>query len=87
MKTHKTYVAFSVLAFLFPLMSLQAQPPERSGRPLIGIAYSQATGALFGASTISFTVGAIAWLIAGLALTRGMRAVSRQRLLGVADGI
>ena len=55
--------------------------------PLIGIAYSQATGALFGASTISFTVGAIAWVVAGFALARGMKAVSRQRLLGVADGI
>jgi ABC-type Na+ efflux pump permease subunit len=55
--------------------------------PLIGIAYSQATGALFGASTISFSVGAVAWIIAGLGLMRGMRAVSRQRLLGVADGI
>jgi ABC-2 type transport system permease protein len=55
--------------------------------PMIGIAYSQATGALFGAPTTSFMVGAVAWVIAGIALLRGMNAVSRQRLLGVADGI
>lgn len=55
--------------------------------PLIMIAYSQSTGALFGAGNLGLAIGAIAWCIAGVGLTRGMRAVSRARLLGVADGI
>jgi ABC-type Na+ efflux pump permease subunit len=55
--------------------------------PLIMIAYSQSTGSLFGAERAGIWMGAIAWLIAGIALSRGMRAVSRARLLGVADGI
>jgi ABC-type Na+ efflux pump permease subunit len=55
--------------------------------PLIMIAYSQSTGSLFGAQRAGIWMGGIAWLIALLALSRGMRAVSRARLLGVADGI
>jgi ABC-type Na+ efflux pump permease subunit len=55
--------------------------------PLIGIAYSYSTGALFGSATISFMFGLVAWTIALASLSRGMKAVSRQRLLGVADGI
>jgi ABC-2 type transport system permease protein len=55
--------------------------------PLIMIAYSQSTGSLFGAERAGIWMGAVAWLIAGIALSRGMRAVSRARLLGVADGI
>jgi ABC-2 type transport system permease protein len=53
--------------------------------PLILIAYSQATGALFGAGQVSVFVGAAAWVFALVGLSRGMRAVSRARLLGVAD--
>ena len=55
--------------------------------PMIGIAYSQSTGALFGADKAGLWIGGIAWVVAGIALSRGMRAVSRARLLGVADGI
>ncbi|QGG95148.1 ABC transporter permease subunit [Actinomarinicola tropica] len=55
--------------------------------PLIMIAYSQSTGALFGAGRATVVIGALAWAFAGLGLWRGMRAVSRARLLGVADGI
>jgi len=55
--------------------------------PLIGIAYSYSTGALFGSATTSFVFGLVVWIIALAALSRGMKAVSRQRLLGVADGI
>jgi ABC-type Na+ efflux pump permease subunit len=55
--------------------------------PLIGIAYSQATGSLFGASSIGWYMGAIAWVVALLSLSRGMAKVKRARLLGVADGI
>lgn len=55
--------------------------------PMIGIAYSQSTGALFGASGSGIWIGAIAWIVAILGLIRGMRAVSRSRLLGVDDQI
>lgn len=53
--------------------------------PLIMIAYSQSTGALFGASRVTIAIGAIAWVIALASLSRGMRNVRRARLLGVAD--
>lgn len=55
--------------------------------PLIVVAYSQSTGTLFGASGNRGTivVGILAWGFALFSLTRGMRAVKRGRLLGVAD--
>jgi ABC-2 type transport system permease protein len=55
--------------------------------PLIMIAYSQSTGALFGAGDTAFILGGFAWVFAGIGLWRGMKSVSRSRLLGVADGI
>lgn len=55
--------------------------------PMIGIAYSQSTGALFGARASGVWIGLIAWLLAIVGLVRGMRAVSRSRLLGVDDAI
>ncbi len=53
--------------------------------PLILIAYSQSTGALFGAGRATFAIGVLAWIIAGISLTLNLRAVTRARLLGVAD--
>ncbi len=55
--------------------------------PMIGIAYSQSTGALFGARFAGLILGVVAWIVAIIGLSRGMRAVSRSRLLGVADGV
>ena len=55
--------------------------------PMIGIAYSQSTGALFGAQSAGLWLGGLAWIVAVFGLARGMRAVSRSRLLGVADGV
>ena len=55
--------------------------------PMIGIAYSQSTGALFGAGSAGIYLGVFAWIVAIIGLSRGMRAVSRSRLLGVADGV
>jgi len=52
--------------------------------PLIMIAYSQSTGVLFGAGYMPIIVGAVAWIIALWSLSRGVRSVTRQRLLGVA---
>jgi ABC-type Na+ efflux pump permease subunit len=53
--------------------------------PMIMIAYSQSTGALYTGVGVSWVIGALAWIGAAWALTRGMRAVTRARLLGVAD--
>ncbi|KAA0236314.1 MAG: hypothetical protein EDR02_00650 [Actinobacteria bacterium] len=53
--------------------------------PLILVAYSQSSGALFGAAVSGWVTGALAWVIALFSLSRGMKAVSRNRLLGVAD--
>lgn len=55
--------------------------------PMIMIAYSQSTGALFGARLAGIGLGLVAWVVAAVGLSRGMRAVSRARLLGVADGV
>ncbi len=55
--------------------------------PLIMIAYSQATGVLFGAGWVPLVLGGVAWMIAIFSLSRGVRSVTRSRLLGVASGI
>ncbi|MEM7271713.1 MAG: ABC transporter permease subunit [Actinomycetota bacterium] len=55
--------------------------------PLIMIAYSQATGILFGAGSLPIFVGGAAWLLAIWSMSSGIRSVTRSRLLGVADGI
>jgi ABC-type Na+ efflux pump permease subunit len=55
--------------------------------PLIMVAYTQSTGALFGAAISGWVVGAVAWVIALVSLTRGVRSVNRARLLGVADEV
>lgn len=54
--------------------------------PLIMVAYSQATGVLFGSGWAAYIVGGLAWVLAALSLRRGFRSVTRQRLLGVAGG-
>lgn len=51
--------------------------------PLIVLSYGQSTGALLGAGGIGLAVGAVAWLVAAYGLSRGARAVTRARLLGV----
>ena len=53
--------------------------------PLIMIAYSQSTGALYTGVGVSWVIGALAWVGGGRRAPRGMRAVTRARLLGVAD--
>jgi ABC-type Na+ efflux pump permease subunit len=53
--------------------------------PLIMVAYSQATGSLYGGDALAWYIGAIAWVLAIVALWRGVRSVTRARLLGVAD--
>ncbi len=51
--------------------------------PLILVAYSVASGSLFEARTLGFAVGAVAWVLAGIALWRASKALSRERLLGM----
>jgi ABC-type Na+ efflux pump permease subunit len=53
--------------------------------PLIMVAYSQATGTLYGGDALAWYIGAIAWVLALVALWRGVRVITRARLLGVAD--
>lgn len=55
--------------------------------PMIMIAYSQSTGALYTGIAVSWVIGALAWIGAAWALVRGMRSVTRARLLGVADEV
>jgi ABC-2 type transport system permease protein len=53
--------------------------------PLIMVAYSQATGSLYSGNALAWYIGAVAWVLAIVALWRGVRVVTRGRLLGVAD--
>ena len=54
--------------------------------PLIGIAYAQASGTLMGTSAMTgWILGGLAWVLALFSLHRGVRSVTRNRLLGVAQ--
>ena len=55
--------------------------------PLIMIAYGQSTGSIYGSIWPGIFVGAVAWVLAIFGLWRGMKAVNRGRLMGVADGL
>jgi ABC-2 type transport system permease protein len=83
-------ITLSIVLRLSARVKSTAAAQQASGLvtlPLIGIAYGQATGSLFGAATLGLFMGAVAWFVALLSLTRGMQKVQRSRLLGVADGI
>lgn len=54
--------------------------------PVIGISYAQASGTLLGGGRAAgLVVGGVVWLIAVVSLRRGVRSVTRNRLLGVAN--
>ena len=55
--------------------------------PLIMVAYGQSSGALFGAQISGVVVGLVAWIVAIASLSRGVRSVTRARLLGVANEV
>jgi ABC-2 type transport system permease protein len=55
--------------------------------PMIMIAYSQSTGALYTGTVVSWVIGGLAWIGAAWTLSRGMRSVTRARLLGVNDEV
>ncbi len=83
-------ICLSLVLRLSARVSSTAAAQQASGLvslPLIMIAYSQATGVLFGAGYLPWIVGAIAWTGALISLQRGMRSVTRSRLLGVGAGI
>lgn len=79
-------LCLSIVLRLSARVSSTAAAQQASGLvslPLIGIAYSQATGSLFGAGLLPWIIGFLAWVIALISLTRGVRSVTRSRLLGV----
>lgn len=54
--------------------------------PLIAVAYAQATGSLMGTGQVpGILLGFLAWVLALWSLSRGVRSVTRARLLGVAQ--
>jgi len=80
-------ICLSLVLRLSARVSSTAAAQQASGLvslPLIGIAYGQASGALFGGINTSITAGAVAWVVAIFALRHGMASVERTRLLGVA---
>lgn len=81
-------LCLSLVLRLSARVSSTAAAQQASGLislPLIMIAYSQATGVLFGQGYLPVVVGATAWALALLSLRRGVRSVTRSRLLGVAN--
>lgn len=84
-------VALSLVLRLSARVRSTAAAQQASGLitlPMIGIAYSQATGSLLGGGAgghAGWIVGAFAWLLAAVSLQRGVRSVTRNRLLGVAQ--
>lgn len=53
--------------------------------PLIIVAYSQSSGALLDAASVTVGIGVAAWIFALISLMINIRSVTRARLLGVAD--
>lgn len=51
--------------------------------PLIVIAYGVASGTLFQGKEVALVIGVLAWIAAAIALSRGAKAVRRERLLGM----
>lgn len=79
-------ICLSIVLWLSSRVSSTAAAQQASGLvslPLIMVAYSQATGVLFGAGYLPFVVGAVAWAGALLSLRRTTRSMTRASLLGV----
>jgi ABC-2 type transport system permease protein len=80
-------LALSLVLRLSARVKSTAAAQQASGLitlPLIGIAYSQATGTLAGTgASAGWVLGSIVWVVATVSLHRGVRSVTRNRLLGV----
>ena len=79
-------LALSVVLRLSARVRSSAAAQQASGLvtlPLILLSYGQSSGALLGVTGSGWLVGALVWVAAGAGLVRGVRAVSRARLLGI----
>ena len=69
-------IALSIVLRLSARVKSTAAAQQASGLvtlPLIGIAYGQATGSLFGAAGLGWVIGAMAWVIAMASLAGAWR--------------
>lgn len=83
-------LALSMVLRLSARVKSTAAAQQASGLvtlPLIMIAYGVSTGSIYGSLMPGIIVGVIAWILAVVTLWRGMGAVKRGRLIGVADGL
>ena len=81
-------LTLSVVLRLSARVKSSAAAQQASGLvtlPLIMVSYAQSSGFVFGTSASGIAVGLLVWVAAVAGLTRGARAVTRPRLLGV-DG-
>jgi ABC-type Na+ efflux pump permease subunit len=53
--------------------------------PIILLSYAVSTGLVYSQAASAFVVGLVAWILAYVGLRSGMKAVKRERLLGVAS--
>ena len=83
-------IALSLVLRLSARVKSTAAAQQASGLvtlPLIDIPYGQTTGALVGGGSIylALILGVVAWTVAIISLVVNLKAVTRGRLLGVAD--
>jgi ABC-2 type transport system permease protein len=81
-------LTLSVVLRLSARVKSSAAAQQASGLvtlPLIMVSYAQSTGFVFGTTTSGILIGLLVWVAAVVGLTRGARAVTRPRLLGI-DG-
>lgn len=83
-------IALSLVLRLSARVKSTAAAQQASGLvtlPLILIAYINSTGAMVGGSSVvvALVLGAVAWMIAAFSVFANLHAVTRGRLLGVAD--
>ncbi|MEX1007153.1 MAG: ABC transporter permease subunit [Acidimicrobiia bacterium] len=79
-------IALAVILVISARVSSAAAAQQSSALatlPLIVIAYGVSSNTIFKGQALAFGIGALAWIVALLALWRASRAVSRERLLGM----
>jgi ABC-2 type transport system permease protein len=81
-------LTLSVVLRLSARVKSSAAAQQASGLvtlPLIMVSYAQSSGFIFGSTASGIAIGLLVWIAAAVGLTRGARAVTRPRLLGI-DG-